>query len=195
MTGSGKTTLARYLLQGRLRDRTKREHILVLDYKGRIDWPEYEMHKSLKSLVHSKYPALLYRPSYAESQDPETINKTWEWIYRRGGTTVYVDETTAITDGNNYPFHYGGCFVRGRELGIEVWSATQRPTRIPQIILSESEHTYCFSLKLPQDRERVEQTTGIERERIAELQKRQFYYAQLEGTVYGPLKLSLPANN
>jgi DNA helicase HerA-like ATPase len=191
MTGSGKTTLARYLLQGRLRNSQTRKYKVVADYKGKIDWPEYERHTSLKSLVKSKTPSLLYRPTYGESQDTETIAAFWEWIYRRGGTTVYVDETTAITNGNTYPYHYGGCFVRGRELGIEVWSATQRPKDIPQIVLSESEHSYCFRLRLDQDRERVEQTTGISRDAIASLEKQYFLYARLDGNVQGPLHLSI----
>lgn len=191
-TGSGKTTLARYLLQARLPNGSRRKHIVVADYKGRIDWPEYEVHRSLKSLTRSKTPGLLYKPSWSESQDAETIAAFWEWLYRRGNTTVYVDETTAITNRNTYPFYYGGCFVRGRELGIEVWSATQRPKDIPQIVMSEAEHAYAFFLKLDQDRERVENTTGIDRDDVFRLHKREFYYARQGETVQGPLKLSLP---
>lgn len=192
MTGSGKTTLARYLLNGRLSDGSSRRYRVVLDYKGRIDWGEYQIHKTLKSLVKSKNPLLLYRPSYAESQDEETQNAVWEWIYRRGGTTAYVDELTAIARGDVFPFHYGSCLVRGRELGIEVWSGTQRPTKIPQVMLSESEHCYIFPLRLPQDRERVEAFTGIDRESISELPKHHFIYSRQDGGRVGPLKLQLP---
>lgn len=187
-TGSGKTTLARYLLNSR-------QFKLVLDYKGRIDWPEYTLCRSVKELTKSKHDALLYRPNYFDSQDEETCNKLWEWIYQRGGTTVYVDETAAVTQGNVYPYFYGACLMRGRELGIELWSATQRPTSIPSIVLSESEYYYAFRLQLPQDRERVEALTGIRRQSIAELSKRRFLFKRQDGDVEGPLELLLPSNH
>jgi ATPase subunit of ABC transporter with duplicated ATPase domains len=76
-TGSGKTTLARYLLN-------HRQYKAVLDYKGRIEWPEYRLCKTIKELTRAKEPALLYRPSYFDSQDEETCNKLWEWLYTRG---------------------------------------------------------------------------------------------------------------
>lgn len=183
-TGSGKTTLARYLLN-------HRRYKVVADYKGRIDWPEYKTYTTLSKLVSAREDSLLYRPSYAESQDEETQNKFWEWIYRRGGTTVYADETTAFAHGDIFPYHYGACLVRGRELGIELWSSTQRPTRVPQVMLSESEHYYVFKLKLPQDRERVEAFSGISRREILELPKQYFLYARQDSGVEGPFTLDL----
>ena len=187
-TGSGKTTLARYLLN----ERTLRgSHTVVFDYKGRIDWKEFELCTSLSKLAGSKKQSLLYRPTYEESQDEETVNKVWEWLYRRGGTTAYIDELDAISSGEVYPYYYGACLVRGRELGIEVWSATQRPTKIPQRTLSESENVYAFKLRLPQDRERVEALTGIDRTRINELRKREFLFSRQDGETQGPIILKI----
>jgi len=183
-TGSGKTTLARYLLN-------HRKHRVVLDYKGLINWPEYKRTTKLKELVKSKESALLYVPSYDESQDEEVADKLWEWLFRRGGTTIYVDETAAITNGNVYPYHYGACLMRGREKGIELWSATQRPTRIPTVVLSESENVYAFKLRMPQDRERVEQLTGVTRDSISALKKREFLFSRQDGETVGPITLKL----
>jgi hypothetical protein len=183
-TGSGKTTLAQYLL-------TQRRYKVVADYKGKINWPGYAVYTKLAQLVGAKEDALLYRPGYGESIDEDVCGRFWEWIYQRGNTTIYVDETAAITKGNVYPFYYGGVLMRGRELGIELWSATQRPKDIPQVVLSESEHVYAFRLRLPQDRERVEQLTGIDRQRIADLRKRAFLYARQDDEIMGPLQLQL----
>lgn len=184
-TGSGKTTLARYLL-------AYRKYKVVADYKGRINWPEYKLHTRLKTLIKDKSPSLLYRPNYGESVDEDARSRFWEWVYRRGNCTVYNDETAATTDGNTYPYYLGACLMRGREDGIELWSATQRPKDIPQIVLSESEHFYVFRLQLPQDREKVEAVSGINRVAIAELQKQQFYYSTSDGSAVGPMKLILP---
>lgn len=184
MTGSGKTTLARYQLLAR-------KYRVVADYKGRIEWPEYRLCRTFKELVRSKDCALLYRPDYTESTDLDTRAKFWEWIYKRGGTTAYIDELTSITNRNTYPYYYGACLVRGRELGVEVWSATQRPTDIPQIALSESEHIYIFALSLPQDREKVENITGVSRDEISKLKKQEFLYWRQSGGIVGPVKLRL----
>lgn len=183
-TGSGKTTLARYMLAFR---RWK----VIVDYKGRIDWKEYTLCKTLSKLVRCNKPALLYQPDFTEAQDEDTQNRFWEFVYRRGNTTAYADEITTFAQGDVFPFHFGNCLVRGRELGVEVWSATQRPMRIPQIVLSESEHQYVFSLKLPQDRKRIEESSGIPSDEIAQLDKRQFYYARQDGKPSGPYTLKL----
>lgn len=186
MTGSGKTTLVRELIK-------RRPFVVMVDFKGTksLNWPGFEIHKSLKSIVRSKAPKLIYRPDFIEMHDPEIQERVWEWLYRRGNTTIYVDETAAVTDGNNYPLYYGACFMRGRELGIEMWNSTQRPTRIPAIVLSESEHVYAFKLRLRRDRQRVEELTGIPEDQIAALRKTQFMYAPQDDDIRGPLRLSL----
>jgi hypothetical protein len=75
-------------------------------------------------------------------------------------------------------------------LGVEVWSATQRPANIPLVAISEAEHVYCFRLQLPQDRSRIEEITGIMVETIQGLKKRAFVYArQGESEILGPFTL------
>lgn len=184
-TGTGKTTLARYLL-------ATRRFTVVIDYKGKIRWPEYETHTVLKTLVRSRFPRLLYRPTFGEATDSDVVGRLFEWLYRRGNCTGYVDETAAITNRNNFPYYYGGCLMRGREMGIELWSATQRPFDIPSIVLSESEHTYAFRLRLPQDRKRVEDLTAVPAEMIRSLPPHTFLYAPQDGEIVGPLRMELP---
>lgn len=181
-TGSGKTTLARQLL-------STRKYSVVLDYKGKLNWPEYSVNTKLSSLANDTNARLLYRPTFEESTDAEISAKLWEWIYRRGNCTVYVDETAAITKGNQYPFYYGAVLMRGRELGLEMWSGTQRPLEIPSVVLSESEHVYAFRLRLPQDRKRVEDLAGIDAASIKRLPKQSFLYAPQDGEIVGPLRL------
>lgn len=188
-TGSGKTTLAEVIVRDAHERRGR--HVVVVDAKGLIKWPGYVVVTTLKKAIKSKETRLTYRPSYAELRNLEMQELAWEWLYKRGHTTIYVDETAAIVQGDIYPHYYGATLMRGREMGLELYSATQRPMKIPQITLSESEHVYAFRLRLPQDRQRVEALTSIPQERIAALQKQEFLYGPQDGDVQGPLKLAL----
>lgn len=192
-TGSGKSTLARVLVLDALVRRQR--YVVALDHKGLLRWPGFTVCKTLRELLRCRERAILYRPSYEDTVNELLQGAVWEWLYKRGHTTIYADETAAIVQGDVYPYYYGACLMRGRELGLELWSATQRPLRIPQITLSESEHVYCFRLRLPQDRQRVESLTGVEADYISALAKREFVYAPQDGAVMGPFTLALPGGS
>lgn len=185
-TGSGKTTLAEVLCN-------QRPYVVAIDPKGMLEWDGYHVHTTLEALTQDRYPRLIYRPTYAELSDPETMDLAFQWVYERQQTALYVDEIYGIAEGDQAPYHYKACLTRGRERGVVVYTATQRPARVPQVMFSESEHVYCFHLKLPRDRERVEDMTGISEEAIAGLPKWHFYYAPQEGEPIGPLTLDLDA--
>lgn len=188
-TGSGKTTLARVLLNAR-------QYVVVVDVKGTLQWDGYKLVRSVDELLRiglkpDEHPRVIVRPDYRATRDIATWDRLFRWIYLRGHCTVYIDETYGITSGNDFPEYYGACLTRGRELGVEVWSASQRPKDIPQIAMSEAEHVYCFHLKMPQDRQKVQAFAGIEQDAIATLRKRQFLYAPQDGATRGPYQLSL----
>lgn len=185
-TGSGKTTLAEYVC-------SLKPYVVALDPKGMLNWRGYELHSTLDSLTQSAAPKLIYRPVYDELQDPETMDLFFQWVYRRRNTALYVDEIYAVAKGDVYPWHFGACLTRGREVGVTVYTATQRPARVPQIVFSESEHVYCFFLKMPRDRDRMDEMAGLDPVAIRTLPKHSFYYAPQDGEPAGPLKLRLRA--
>jgi hypothetical protein len=185
-TGCGKTTLAREFLKSR-------RYVVVLDAKGMIKWPGYQICTSFRSLTTAKAERLIYRPDPLMSANDDELEAFFSWVYLRRFCTLYVDELflpPAIV-GDTFPPHFGANFTRGRELKIEVWTASQRPKRIPQVALSESEHAYIFHLKMPQDRDRVQEFTGIDAERIQQLPKHDFFYSRQDAGVQGPLRLDL----
>lgn len=185
-TGSGKTTLACQLLRSR-------RFVVVLDAKGMITWPEYQICRSFAALTKAKAERLIFRPDPLMHADDDELEAFFSWVYLRRNCTLYIDELflpPAIV-GDVFPPHFGACFTRGRELGIEVWSSSQRPKRIPQVALSESEHAFVFHLKMPQDRDRIQEFTGIEADRIQRLPKYDFFYSRQDGGVQGPMRLNL----
>lgn len=192
-TGSGKSTLARVLLQSR-------EYVVICDAKRQIKWPGYQVFTDLQRLRDVdpvKVKKIIYKPSFAalnewqEQGNDSEINRFFQWVYERQNTTLYVDELALVSKGNIAPFYYGACMMQGRELDIEVISGTQRPTGIPQVVISEAEHVYVFKLKLDQDRDRIERVAGIPQGLIARLQKREFLYAPQDGEIVGPIRLEL----
>jgi hypothetical protein len=165
---------------------------VALDAKGTLNWRGYERVTKLDRLGSCRSPRIIFRPGYDELQSPDVMDAFFEWIYQRRRTCVYVDEVMAVTRGDVYPYHFGACLTRGRERGVVVYGSSQRPTRIPQVLLSESEHVYTFRLRLPQDRGRIYDTTGLDPDAVAALPKRAFYYVPQDGAPIGPLSLSLP---
>ncbi len=188
-TGSGKTTLARFLLESR------NLPILVFDWKGLIKWPGFKRFTTLQSFIaHARKPGLtksVYAPNIKEIKSWPHFETFFKFAYLKKNCQVYVDEVYAITDGDNIPDWYHACLTRGREHGISLFSSTQRPMRIPQVILSEAEHFYIFRLQMKQDRAKVESMTTIPATSIIDLPKYKFIYANAEGDTQGPLKLTI----
>lgn len=171
-TGSGKTFLARKYLAGF-------NHVVCLDTKGTTIWPEIpgsEWDEKKKILVNEsenislvthladlmkvKTPKIIYRPVFEELK-PEYYDEFFRWCYRRRNCTVWVDEVMSICPNpHRIPEYYKGILTRGRELNVSVWSLTQRPSGIPQVVISESTHFFVFDLNLLQDRDKLADLTG-----------------------------------
>lgn len=154
-TGSGKTTLAEFVLR-------HYAYVAVLDTKGLLQWRGYQRFESFAEVERARHHHLIYAPSWNEhpARDRESVDRFFEWLFARGNTVVYVDEVMSITRGNDMPEFYLAAITRGREFGIGVHSSTQRPKQIPQVVLSEAESFFVFSLQLPQDRERIQEVVG-----------------------------------
>lgn len=186
-TGSGKTLLAEFLLR-------YRHNVVVFDPKRRIKWDGYTIVNSLRAATKTK-GKIVYRPNhhaikYWNAGDDE-VKRAFEWVYLRGDTTLYVDEAYLLTDGEQMPDFYHACLTQGRELGIETWTATQRPMHVPQVVMSEAEHLYAFRMRMAQDRKKVEAMCGLESRYMEGLPKYYFYYASQDGDPVGPLTLDL----
>lgn len=177
-TGSGKTTLAKELL-GYFRN------VCIIDIKGLLQWEGYFRYTTIDSFIAAGSQKdgptkLIYAPTAEELRDPEYIDRFFRFMYMRNNTMVYVDEVYAVTDRDTLPPHYHAILTRGRERGIGLLSASQRPIKIPSVIMSEAEHWYIFRLSMIGDRKKIEDSIGLDEESVATIPKRFFRYCRPE---------------
>lgn len=177
-TGTGKTTLARYLVE----DRAKRCSVV---YDAKISdsisaWSTHAFYDDFERLKRAEEYRLIYRPSFRESMDGDAQEAFFEWIYWRRYTRLYIDEASAIRGGVNPPFSLQHILARGRERGISTVVSTQRPKRVPLIFFSEAEHFFIFRLNMVGDRERVFELTGIDPYEQTTLEKYEFFYYSVD---------------
>lgn len=171
-TGSGKTELAIALLK-------PMPNVIVVDPKHRFDWGEIgsryaRVAHSLRDLLaqlkdvesrRSSAP-VVYRPP-TDDLAPANIDRVDEVFHvalSRGHTTVYVDEMSYLTGtANNFQErlpHWFRAVTTGRQLGVGVWSAFQRPANVPLLAMSESDYRFTFYLRMHKDRARAEELCG-----------------------------------
>lgn len=197
-TGSGKSYLAKRLMKyvrdrhGNLRERA---FALVYDAKGMLDWAKRDPRQKRKEANaagwfrvttfrallkcandHKRYPKVIYAPVAGELRDVDLHEAFFRLAYERRNTTVYVDEVGAVVQGRIYPPSYHAILTRGRELGVPIISATQRPVEIPQTLMSESDVFYTFHLQMEQDQDKIAKMIPVDPDAIADLQKRFFIF-------------------
>ena len=171
-TGSGKTTLAKSLLWGQ-------RHVAVLDPKRTFDMPPEAgatITEDPDVVTNWEGPEMIiFRPGLDVLNNPESVDWFFWWAFERGNTLVYIDESAMVTNGATLPRGYAACIQLGRERGVGTWHATQRPARVPIVLLSESEHIFAFRLRHDDDAERVARYSDprtLERRPV----KNQFWY-------------------
>lgn len=186
-TGSGKTTLLKHLVE-------TRPYVLLYDPKGDEAWEgeEWVTVREARKLPRKKFPPRVrYHPYPELLRDREELEALFWYAYQAGNLTLVVDEGYMATLGGTWtPSGLHACIAQGRGRGVAVWVATQRPHKIPQILLSEAEHWFVFRLNHPVDRVAVWQWTGIPTARIASLPKRVWYYVGM-GETSGPHVLNV----
>lgn len=157
-----------------------------------LRWPDYRRYTRLKEAYRSGERRIIYAPTAEELRDERFTEAFFRWVYMRKNTFCYVDEVYAVTERDEMPDHYHALMTRGRERNSGVLSASQRPIKIPNTILSESERWYMFRLTMPPDRKKVQESIGVPEETLARLPKQEFLYVEADSDVkLGPMKLTL----
>jgi hypothetical protein len=187
-TGSGKTTLARFLVED-----FQKPYSITWDPKASDNVSKWNQKKvtSLTELYESEEKRIIYTPSPFLAEDYGNQEEFFGWIYERKFTRIYIDEATCISyTGNKPPRFLTAVLNRGRERGISSLVATQRPAGVPINILSEAEHFYIFKVLHPYDKKRIEELCGIQVEDQEDLDDFQFYYFNVSRGLF-PRKLTI----
>ena len=158
-TGSGKTFLTKkYLLFA--------PKVYCLDLKKTLRWggipdDQIDYLETLEKVVKSKKQKVIYQPNWKE-MEAGYYNEFFKFIYEKEECICWIDETMGIGTAVKYPEYYKAILTRGRELGISVWSCTQRPASIPIISMSEATHYFVFDLNMRKDRQRIAEISGAD---------------------------------
>lgn len=146
-TGSGKTTMAFYLLSCCPFDKMP---YIAIDYKnddlmhqiGRIKELE------LSEPIPEKPGLYVIRPLPSEADDVEK----WLWrVWEKGNTGLFIDEAYLLPDKDAIK----NILAQGRSLRIPVIAASQRPVSVPRSIFTEASHIAVFRLNDRRDKQTV----------------------------------------
>ncbi len=154
-TGSGKTWLVQRLL-------APVNRLIVIDPKATLrSWGLKEPRVYDWFKFGRGYPGR-FRILPPVVDKPELwYEDLFERLYAYGDLTIYIDEAYAVVpQGARAGKWLSALYTRGRELGIGVWAATQRPTWIPLFLMSEADWLIVFRLNLEEDRRRIASIAG-----------------------------------
>lgn len=157
-SGSGKTTLAVHLV-------SRLPFVLAVDPKHDLGADARRSHlkgftlvddpRLLGKLNPMKEGAKIQLRPHPEFQTFEWYDSVYWWAYERQNTHVYTDEVNLILKGRDPPDGFRACVTCGRGRGVGMTHSTQRPSGIPQICISESQHVFAFILQNDYDRKAV----------------------------------------
>lgn len=149
-TGSGKTTLATWLLSHSDFDRRP---ALIIDYKRERIFRRLQRERALREIDPGKAPTSrglhVIRP--IPEQDDEAVNDSLWRVWERGDTILYVDEGHLTPNSPALK----SILVTGRSLDIQTIYISQRPVWIPREAYSEAQHHVVFDLNDIDDRKVV----------------------------------------
>jgi energy-coupling factor transporter ATP-binding protein EcfA2 len=163
-TGSGKTTLARHLIQ-------KRSHKLVFATKPRD--PNVEVFKRDGFYMSRVWPVdprikrnVLFWPKVERTTDiasqADAIAKCLQSVYRTGGWCLYFDEVRYITDTLGLQRPLEVIWLQGRALKLSILAGTQRPAWIPREAYSEASHLFLWRSTNRYDLKRLEDASNVD---------------------------------
>lgn len=167
MTGSGKSFFCEHFLRSY-------PFVVKLDTKNEVEerrraglspWDglkeneDFSVCYEFDKLDEMETGKIIFCPDY-DFQEPDDLNDFFRWIFLRENTVLWIDELMGFTSAHFCPKELARLLQQGRSKNIGVWSCSQRPSSIPQIITANCTYFFVFYLNLLQDRKRMVDITG-----------------------------------
>jgi len=107
----------------------------------------------LQNAINEGHRAIVYRPFLVNDDE---WNEICRIIYLTGNIWLIADEISYHVDSNKMTAWHKVLMTTGRTRGIGVLNCSQKPQHtVHNIILSETEHYFCFFLLLEGDRAKL----------------------------------------
>lgn len=146
VTGSGKTTLAKRLIE-------KRARVLVWDVEEEFcKLPGFVKATNSQELLHVLFKTQqsvkvgYIPPSESRQQFDFFCQCAKRWGEMASKSAIVVEETSEITGTGKAPSSWGTLCRRGRKRGIDIFSVCQRPQESDKTSLRQAKVIYCFEM-------------------------------------------------
>lgn len=117
----------------------------------------------------------LFRPKVPGYSD-DALMSFLKAVFKEEKSLVIFDELFGILDPNHQPEIIMQLWSQGRKHDIACWAASQRPSRIPEIIMSQADNWAIFQLLNADDKKKIADWTNSPQIRTARLPKRYWWY-------------------
>lgn len=170
-TSSGKTSLVAPLLEARL---SRGGYVLAFFNKAKDDtigrefagWKRY--YKFPRNGVKKGDTKVLLWPRPGKTIDETQeihgteFRRALDWVAKTGSICAYIDETLYMTEMLRLERELSFLHYFARSSGVSVITSSQRPFRVPRVILSSATHAYIARTYDMDDRKRLSDLGAID---------------------------------
>lgn len=156
-TQSGKTTLAQLLVSGY-------SSVVVIDHKRRFELSRavvLEGPAAFRQSWPQRARRVIYYPDH-RAQRGADVDEVLGRILAYGRTAIVVDEAMELCNQAWILPAYKRAITQGAALLVPVYSVTQRPIGVHNVLLTEAEHLFAFDLAGEGDRAKLAAFYGAE---------------------------------
>jgi energy-coupling factor transporter ATP-binding protein EcfA2 len=193
-TGSGKTTLAAYLMEKR-----SRQHWAILNPKHTAGYKDLPDAVVMDGWKPAKFDKLIEKHRFVvinfhkEQTKAEPMDDCLTYIHDGfEDIGIACDELYYLHVGGKAGDGLTGVLTRGRERNQTFLGLMQRPAWVSRFCFSEADNIVCMALNLEDDRKRVFEMTGDERF-MSSLPKRHWRWYNVDAdmaSLWGPVPLN-----
>ena len=167
--GSGKSYLANELLKS-----FNNITCIVWDYNFQFHDARSMLFHTLEELLEvfdqAKRGRYILQP-YDKSQ--QAFEDLCDAVFERGNCVLFLDELHLFTSKQSIIKPFQNLILSGRPRGVSVISISTRPAQIPNAVLSNASHVFCFRLNIESDVKFLESWMGSEVWQLMPVDKRQ----------------------